>query len=240
MSKDNNQRTNIMIRTKSIRDAMGKFTVQKKISDIGWIYHQIVYVEPMTLFPWTEKSYVHEFFDTENLGNLAKAYRKTCVDKEINWHTICDVHYIICENTIVPGGQFRMSPKILDISVNGMQYHAPNYLKIPFEMQTNIENRINTCQDAIDTALKTHAEMILLQPFEDFNKRTARIIMNWILINNGYTPIIFNNKTDKNAYRAAIVNYASGKKKEYNSFMLNCMERTQFSLIKVLNQSIRK
>ena len=107
-------------------------------------------------------------------------------------------------------------------------------------MCENIENRIKRMgADALDTALKTHAEMVLLQPFEDFNKRTARMIMNWILMQNNLTPIIFNNKSDKIAYRNAIGAYAAGYTKIYDEFMLAAMERTQKSLLRVLKKSCR-
>ncbi len=244
MSNNNTQRKNIKLYARSICHAMEcDFTVHKRFSDINWINHEIVYAEPRALFPWSDKKSVREFFDAANLNNIAKAYDYVCDnrDAEINWRAMCDIHYIICKNTFVPGGQFRTSAKILDISINGIQYHAPNYLTVPFEMHENIENRIQRIgADPLDIAIKTHAEMILLQPFEDFNKRTARMVMNWILIQNDFTPIIFNDKSDKIAYRNAIGAYAAGATKVYDEFMLNVMERTQKSLLRVIKKSHRR
>lgn len=244
MSNNNTQRKNIKLYARSICHAMEcDFTVHKRFSDINWINHEIVHAEPRALFPWSDKKSVREFFDAANLNNIANAYDYVCAnrDTEINWRAMCDIHYIICKNTFIPGGQFRTSAKILDISINGIQYHAPNYLTVPFEMHENIENRIQRIgADPLDTAIKTHAEMILLQPFEDFNKRTARMVMNWILIQNNFTPIIFNNKSDKIAYRNAIGAYAAGATKVYDEFMLNVMERTQKSLLRVIKKSHRR
>ena len=50
----------------------------------------------------------------------------------------------------------------------------------------------------------------MLQPFDDFNKRTARLIMNWLLIQGGYRPIVFNQRTDKQKYKDAIAAKAAG------------------------------
>lgn len=244
MSNKKVQRRNIKFYQDQICQCMeSAFAVDKRFVDINWINHEIVYSEPKALFPWTDKSQIRKFFDTANIRNVDDAYRHISANCEqtIDWHAICDIHYMICKNTWIPGGQFRTSSKILDITVDGIQYHAPNYLSVPFQMHENIENRIQKLNgDPLDVAIKTHAEMILLQPFEDFNKRTARMIMNWILLQNNFTPIIFNKQSDKIAYRNAIGAYLNGKIKIYDEFMLGVMERTQLSIIRVLNKSHKK
>ena len=90
---------------------------------------------------------------------------------------------------------------------------------------------------ALNRAYRIHYDLIMLQPFDDFNKRTARLIMNWVLIQNGYRPIVFNQSTDKQKYKESITAYANGQQKEYISYMSYCMARTQKQIISLLNNS---
>ncbi|MDR0967860.1 MAG: hypothetical protein LBL75_03485 [Rickettsiales bacterium] len=75
-----------------------------------------------------------------------------------------------------------------------------------------------------------------MQPFNDYNKRTARMVMNWILFQNGLTPIIFHYKKDRTKYLNAIRNY--DKKNVYEKFMLSIMLRTQQEILNTLGYSI--
>lgn len=57
--------------------------------------------------------------------------------------------------------------------------------------------------DAIVTAIQFHYRFIRIHPFDDSNGRTARILMNFILMQGGYPPVII--KTgEKEQYIAAL------------------------------------
>ena len=89
----------------------------------------------------------------------------------------------------------------------------------------------------ITKAFTIHYDLIALQPFDDFNKRTSRLIMNWVLIQNGYRPVVFNQRTDKQKYIDAFTSYANGDCKAYMSYMAGCLARTQREIIRVLHNS---
>ena len=95
----------------------------------------------------------------------------------------------------------------------------------------------NPTKDILHRAFDAHYELIALQPFDDYNKRTARLVMNWLLVQNGYRPIVFNRPNDKQRYKTAIAQYASGDKKSYYAYMSQCMVRTQQDIIKLLTKS---
>lgn len=85
--------------------------------------------------------------------------------------------------------------------------------------------------------VSAHYDLIMLQPFDDFNKRTARLIMNWLLIQGGYRPIVFNQRTDKQKYKDAIAAKAAGDTKKYTQYMYSCLLRTQNEIINLLKKS---
>jgi Fic family protein len=67
------------------------------------------------------------------------------------------------------------------------------------------------------TASEAHTAFVSIHPFIDGNGRTARLLMNLILLQNGYAPVIVKNK-DRAEYLDAIESWqnAGGKEKFYN------------------------
>ena len=89
----------------------------------------------------------------------------------------------------------------------------------------------------LDKIFELHYHLIELQPFEDFNKRTARGVMNLALVQHGYSPVVFNAKSDHLGYLDAYLARNEEHKTEYNEYMLKCMLRTQKQIIAVLHKS---
>lgn len=73
-----------------------------------------------------------------------------------------------------------------------------------------------------------HNQFVYVHPFDDGNGRVARLIFNFILIKNGYFPIIFYND-DKQKYYSALRQAKDGDMKP---FVIYCSElyRTQLEL----------
>jgi fido (protein-threonine AMPylation protein) len=61
----------------------------------------------------------------------------------------------------------------------------------------------------IQLAVKAHADLIGLQPFQDGNKRTSRAFMNWVLVRLDMRPIIF--EATQQEYAACMVAYLQGR-----------------------------
>jgi Fic family protein len=135
----------------------------------------------------------------------------------------------------IPVTAFAAAPTV--VTVNGERMHAPDSYDIPYLLNNIVYNMNNESEDVLHRAFDAHYELIALQPFDDFNKRTARLVMNWFLVQNGYRPVVFNNKSDKRKYIEAITAYANGDRKKYMSFMQSCLVRTQEQLINVIHKS---
>jgi Fic family protein len=84
-------------------------------------------------------------------------------------------------------------------------------------------------------AFEFHLRYESTHPFRDANGRSGRLIMNKILMQNNYPPIIVY-KENKEAYFNAINSAREGDKPKYYQFMLEQMEKTYNQMIETLNK----
>lgn len=209
----------------------------KRLNNVNWLRHEIAYVEPRTLFYVPNKEQV-PYLDYNSMKNIGEAY-DYIIDNPgriIDATEICRIHSMLCANTHIQGGVFRNTSKVLEIYVNGQRMHTPDAMQIP-SLLNEITFKLNDTPDALTRAFNIHYELIALQPFDDFNKRTARLIMNWALVQAGYRPIVFNQPSDKQKYKEAITQYANDNYRAYASYMSSCLLRTQKEIIKLLKKS---
>jgi|SRR3989339_131284 len=84
-------------------------------------------------------------------------------------------------------------------------------------------------------AFEFHKRYESIHPFSDGNGRTGRMIMNKILISNGYPPMIVY-KSNKQAYFNAIAKSREGRAKNYYQFMLEQADRSYDYLLDVISR----
>jgi Fic family protein len=82
-------------------------------------------------------------------------------------------------------------------------------------------------------AFEFHSTYESIHPFTNGNGRTGRLLMNKILMQNNYLPIIVY-KENKLAYFNAINAMREGDKKKYFQFMLKQSEKTYDQMIKII------
>lgn len=215
-------------------ESFDNFSSTKRTCNLYWLRRQIAVEEPKVLYPGHQKD-----LDDTNMANIAVAYDYIIENakKPITLEEVCHIHHTLCKNTHLEGFGFRTTTARLQINVNGVPYRAPDSYDIEYNLRQIIYNLNNTKQDVFTRAYNIHYDLIMLQPFNDFNKRTARLIMNWVLLQNGYRPIAFNKREDKHAYIQAICDRANGNKRAYTEYMSKCQLRTQKSILKHLRDS---
>lgn len=238
MTKRDQQKTHIENNKVLISKMLSGSNSLKRLNNFNWLRHELSYTEPRTLFHMPAKNQM-PYLDYNHMKNMGDIYDYLIDNyaEPITPESIQQLHSILCQGTNISGGVFRTTNKVLELKVNGMNIHAPDPYDITYNLNEIVYNINNPKEEVLTRAINAHYELIMLQPFDDFNKRTARIVMNWILLNGGYRPIIFNHKTDKQNYRAAISARANGDSREYARYMYGCLLRTQNEIIKVLNKS---
>lgn len=84
-------------------------------------------------------------------------------------------------------------------------------------------------------AFEFHRRYEEIHPFRDANGRTGRLIMNKVLMSNGYSPIIVY-KENKLSYFNALNKTKEGKLKEYYQFMLEQADKTYDYLLNTISK----
>jgi Fic family protein len=101
----------------------------------------------------------------------------------------------------------------------GYSLGYPNYLKVPRMMEELTNFIAHSGMHVFDMAVEAHYRLAKIHPFADGNGRTARLLMNVILMNGGIIPIFVTPETRKE-YMDALYNYrADGDGAPYREFM---------------------
>ncbi len=75
----------------------------------------------------------------------------------------------------------------------------------------------------IEIASKLHHDFVLIHPFGDGNGRTARILVNYVLMRNGYLPLIVPTE-QKDRYLAALRKADAGEVEALTDYLAGCAE----------------
>lgn len=83
-----------------------------------------------------------------------------------------------------------------NVVISGAKHIPPKHYEITDLMQELIEEYNNNWEDyhPVVRATLLHGEFVKIHPFIDGNGRTARLLLNFELMRNGYTPIIIKNE----------------------------------------------
>jgi len=91
------------------------------------------------------------------------------------------------------------------VFISGTDYLPPNYKEIPDLMKEFVLGipELRETLHPVDLAAKLHERIATIHPFIDGNGRTARLVMNLFLLQNGY-PIVIIPPILRNDYIASI------------------------------------
>ena len=137
---------------------------------------------------------------------------------------IRNLHYLVVAQS-KPGiaGRYADGPRYVNNSVG---LHAfPPHVEVPALMQGFVrwlDNESDTPQKAFDA----HRQFVAIHPFNDGNGRTARLLMNLILIRGGYPPISIRPE-NRPAYVAALeTSQTRGEHMDFERLMLARLNQT--------------
>ncbi len=124
-------------------------------------------------------------------------------------------------------GIYRRVP----VRISGSAVVLPNPRKVQNLMDDFISLFKNSKKlHAIELASEAHYRLVTIHPFIDGNGRTARLLMNMILLMKGYPPAIIR-KNDRLAYiksleKAQLVNGENNSKNDYFKLIANAVDRS--------------
>ena len=90
-----------------------------------------------------------------------------------------------------------------NVTIKGATHIPPDYLKVP-ELMEKLILTYNTWSEyhPIIQAALLHGELVKIHPFVDGNGRTSRLLMNLVLMNKGYNPVIIKKESRLKYYEA--------------------------------------
>lgn len=145
----------------------------------------------------------------------ALEYVKTLVGKkrqEITEKDISDIHRLILNNIETDiAGRYRQN----HARITGSEVILPNPLKIPKLMKEFIGWLGDNNSDHVaKIASDAHFKLVSIHPFTDGNGRTSRLLMNLLLMQEGY-PLAIIRKEDRLEYINSMENAQKGGSLDY-------------------------
>lgn len=137
---------------------------------------------------------------------------------------ILNIHRIILQKIDdTNAGRYRT----VAVRLKGSETILPNALKVPELMHKFIDwLRGESLDHPVKIAVDAHFKLVSIHPFVDGNGRTARLLMNLLLMQAGFPPAIIR-KEDRMAY---INSLEKGQTKsdltDYSTFMFEAVDRS--------------
>ncbi|MEK6889514.1 MAG: Fic family protein [Nanoarchaeota archaeon] len=174
--------------------------------------------------------------EVKEVKNSIIAYKYLKKSFKFNLQSIKRLYYILTKDLVREGNQpypkgFKKEQNI----VNNSSTTAPEKVEEELKDLMKWYNKNKNNLHPLILSFEFHRRYELIHPFLDGNGRTGRLIMNKILLNSGYFPIIIY-KSSKQAYFNAIEKSKEGKLKNYYQFILEQADKSYDYILEVLKK----
>lgn len=169
---------------------------------------------------------VMEHNEILGLDSALKYINQTLVDKpcgSISMKDILEIHRrVIGHVDPMEAGVFRRT----QVFVGDYAPPHPGHIDMLMERFLMWLNAPETLlMHPVRMAALAHYKLVYIHPFVDGNGRTSRLLMNWILMQNGFPPVIIR-KQDRLQYYQYLVTANDGDIRPFVRFIAGCTART--------------
>ena len=137
-----------------------------------------------------------ETLNSEDAWNFVKSYKG-----QFNKAFLLKVQYLITKNTScrIQGG-YRDG----EVRIIGSGWIPPSHTEVPILLDGlfGTYSKQKRAMHPVELASLMHCRIAQIHPFTDGNGRTARLIMNWILLRNLFPPVIIEVRNKERYYQA--------------------------------------
>ena len=159
--------------------------------------------------------------------------------KEIDETYIKKLHYLFAKDIkdIPCPGEYRNVSKTF-VTISGSEYPCPDYEQVPEKMAEFIDwaDTVRSEMHPVEYAAEAHRRFVYIHPFPDGNGRVARLLMNTVLLQEHYMPVLIH-PDQRKAYVKSLENgriYPGG----FDIFIAERELEQQTRFIKLLNMEV--
>lgn len=149
------------------------------------------------------------------INNLKKAWQFILndIDLELNYAYICKINKLVGDNVFYNPGVIRTTP----VNIGGTSW-KPNF-PIESKIKEELEELLNSDNSKTELAINIMLWIMRSQMFIDGNKRTAMLVANKIMIQNGCGIISIPIEKQSEFYKLLIEYYESNDKSTISKFI---------------------
>lgn len=171
------------------------------------------------------------YLEAVNLSEAMDFVENLVSNKEaLSERILKEIHYIVLKETVKYGNQYAGTYRNLPVEISGSEFKPPQ----PYLVQPQMEQLFNWYNEnknklhPVEMAALFHFKLVSIHPFIDGNGRTSRLIMNFILMQNGYPPAVVkaDDKDKATYYKTLEKGQVTGDITHFIQFISNCVEKT--------------
>ncbi|MEG0281983.1 MAG: Fic family protein [Clostridia bacterium] len=123
-----------------------------------------------------------------------------------------------------------------NVVILGTEHIPPDYTVVKEKMEELILRYKDWCKKyhPIIVSALLHGEFVKIHPFSDGNGRTARLLMNFEIIRNGYTPVIIKNEIRSKYYDALDKAHNTGDYTDFIELAINSVKDSLTNYLKLV------
>ncbi|MFH1246801.1 MAG: Fic family protein [Candidatus Micrarchaeota archaeon] len=155
----------------------------------------------------------------------------------LNEDFVCKTQFEITKNTTCRlQGKYRDS----EVGISGSDWKPPAAKEVPKEIETALQEfkQLKKQLHPVELASWIHNKTVQVHPFTDGNGRTARLLMNWVLIKHKLPPVIIEAK-NKQEYYNTIEAADKGDEKPFVEFLAKQLLQ-QYTIKETKNEKTAK
>ena len=137
---------------------------------------------------------------------------------------VLTLHRLIMEGVDEGAGRYRRA----GVRIAGALFSQPKSAEVPAMMKGLLDWLDRNMEELspVELAAVFHHRFVTIHPFAEGNGRTARLLMNLILMRNSYPFIVSVSRQDRERYIRALREADQGSLNNFVNYVARCAERT--------------
>jgi len=180
---------------------------------------------------------LREYFEVINHKEAIDYIKALVKQKEpISKRVLLDIHHLILKNIDLDNaGRYRN----VDVMISGSSHKPPTFLQVESLMEEYFNFYVENKEmlSPIILSADMHEKLVTIHPFSDGNGRTSRLVMNLILLQNGFpiTNISSQNELRDEYYKSLEVAQIEDNKELFYKFIARNVKESLIKYLEIIS-----